>query len=150
MAVRTIPYLKKRTQAKTVYCELGADDQRWTMTKIRQILAYMGEIGIARGRELRDIRDWWTNPNKDLPFNAYMRNKNSPYSFCSGIINNCEFGNQRDLSEQQLITLQQIITVYANIVDFIQDGDLKIKQKGIKIQAKADNDQVIFKTQFFT
>jgi len=149
MTVKTIHYWNKQTSANTVYCELRPEDMQWVMNKIIQILVYMGEIGISRNKELKELRNWWINPNPDLPFNTYVRNKNSPYSFVSGIVNNIKFGNQRDLSEQQLTILQHIINIFSNVVDMVEEGALKVKKKAVKIQKSGDNDQVLFTKQFF-
>ena len=143
MAVRKIYYTPKTTVSHNVYITLEHEDYNWLITKLITMNSFMAELSLSSHRDVKDLIKYWTSSNTSLPFNSYLKKKNSPCSYVAGILNNVLFGEQRDLSEIQVQYLQGIITQYQGFVDAVE-ADL-----GLHLQKSPDRDTVLFVQQLF-
>lgn len=131
-------YQTKNTMANTTYYEIPAEDSSFLMEKCIQIQCYMGEISLAKDRDIKDLVKWYTSPNKTLPFSNTFKRNNSPQSFISGMLNNMLYNGQRDFSESQANHLQNIVSVFSQFVSVVST------ENNITLQKSSNNDTVLF------
>lgn len=124
--------------ANTTYYEIPAEDSSFLMEKCIQIQCYMGEISLAKDRDIKDLVKWYTSPNKTLPFSNTFKRNNSPQSFISGMLNNMLYNGQRDFSESQANHLQNIVSVFSQFVSVVST------ENNITLQKSSNNDTVLF------
>jgi hypothetical protein len=107
---KTIKYMPKTTQAKTEYREIDPEDMAWLQTELIRWLAHGSEIQQRRDEDAEYfVKHWWTKRTQTLPRGQH--GPNSPQSFVGGTVNNLVFGSQRDLSNKQMDSIQNISNV---------------------------------------
>jgi hypothetical protein len=117
-----INYDIKYTAANTDYVSLDDNDMATVQITVLSILTYMTELSIARDKRIRDFTTvWFTQPDKRYHYNSKLKKYNSPQSYLAGILNNIQFGNQRDLSLLQLQTLQDIINTSVDVITAVEE-----------------------------
>jgi hypothetical protein len=126
--MQKIYYDIKYTSASTDYLSLDDQDMATVQITVLGLLTYMTELSISKDKDVRDFTNWFTSSDKRYHYNSKLKRQNSPQSFLAGMINNIQFGSQRDFSLLQLQTIQEIIN---NCVDII---DALIDTKGINLQ----------------
>lgn len=123
-----INYNVKTTSASTDYLYLDTNDMGVVQVSILGLLTYMTELSISKDKEVRDFTKWFTATDKRYHYNSKLKRYNSPQSFLAGIINNIQFGNQKDFSLTQLQTIQDIVNTCVDVIEAL-DG-----AKGINLQ----------------
>jgi hypothetical protein len=107
MAVKTIKYVPKFTQARTEYREIAEEDLSWIKMELWRWLAIMAELDQLRDPDSRWVLDqWWHKRTQSLPKGQH--GPNTPASFVGGLCQNLVFGTQRDLTNRQMEALQTI------------------------------------------
>ena len=120
--MQKITYDVKYTSANTEYLALDESDMATVQITILGLLTYMTELAIAKDKRIRDFTTvWFTAPDKRYHYNKKLKQYNSPQSYLAGVLNNIQFGNQRDFSLLQLQTIQDIINTGVNIVDAVEE-----------------------------
>jgi hypothetical protein len=136
--IKQILYDVKTTSANTTYYNISKEDMDWILGKLIQMQAYMGELSLTKNKGLKDLVRWYTAPKKSLPRAQNWQKYNSPQSFISGVLNNIMFGEARDISDITASNLENIISVFAQIVDAVKETETK------DLQIQIDNDTVLF------
>ncbi len=105
--IKTIKYIPKTTGARTQYREIDAEDMSWLQTELIRWMANANELGQKRDEDSEYFtRQWWMKRTQTLPKGQW--GPNSPSSFIGGTVNNLVFGTQRDLSDKQMDSIQNI------------------------------------------
>ena len=136
--IKQILFDLKTTNANTTYYYISDQDMDWLLGKLIQIQAYMGELSLTKDKAIKDLVKWYTTPKKSLPRSYKWNKQNSPNSFISGVLNNIMFGDTRDISDTTASNLEDIISVFAQIVDVVNDTKTK------DLQTQIDNNTVLF------
>lgn len=114
--MKTIKYIPKITAAKTEYREIDPEDMAWLKMEIFRWLAIMSELDMARDADSQWVRNqWWHKRSKNLPKGRL--GENTPASFVGGLANNLVFGDQRDLTDKQMDSIQNISHMLAGAFD---------------------------------
>ena len=118
----------KSTSASTNYMNILQEDQDFLIKSIVSMQSYMNELSICGDKDVRDLYKWYIQPNKKLPFHTKWKKHNSPQSFIGGTLNNIMFGEQRDLTEIQALHLQEILNMYSDLTQALQDVEIKLQK----------------------
>lgn len=114
--IRVIKYIPKTTSARTQYREIDSEDMAWLQTELMRWLALGSEIQQRRDEDAEYFhRQWWLKRTQTLPKGQH--GPNSPSSFIGGIVNNLVFGSQRDLSDRQMDSIQNISAIMGQAFD---------------------------------
>lgn len=117
-----IYYDIKNTSANTDYLFIQPDDMAIIQTTMFSILTYFTELSIAKNKTIKDmVTKWFTKSDNDYHYNKRLGKYNSPQSYLSGMFNNLQFGNQKDLSLVQLRTIQSIVNDAIIIIEYLED-----------------------------
>jgi hypothetical protein len=142
--LRKIFYQTKTTMANTTYYDISKEDLHFLIEKAIQIQSYMGEISLSSQRDIKDLIKWWTTSNKTLPFSTFFKKHNSPQAFVSGLLNNLMFNQQRDISDVQASHLENIVSIFTQLVEAV-----KVEGK-INLQKSANSDTILFVENIIT
>ncbi len=124
--------------ASTTYFDIAKEDTDFLMEKCIQIQCYMGEISLAKDRDIKDLVKWYTSSNKTLPYSSTFKRNNSPQSFISGVLNNILYNGQRDVSETQASHLENIVSIFSQFVEVINS------ESKVHLQKNSNNDTILF------
>jgi hypothetical protein len=118
--MQQIYYDIKYTSAKTDYLSLDQQDMATVQISALGVLTYLTELSISNNQDMCNFTNWFTTQDRRYHYNSRLRCHNSPQSFLAGILNNLQFGKQRDLSLMQLQTLQDIVNTCVDVIDLIE------------------------------
>jgi hypothetical protein len=119
--MQKITYDIKYTSANTEYLTLDENDMATVQIAVISLLTYLTELSIAKDKRIRDFTTvWFTKSDKRYHYNSKLKKYNTPQSYLAGVVNNLQFGNQKDLSLLQLQTLQDIINTGVDVVDTVE------------------------------
>ena len=118
--MQQINYDIKYTSASTDYLSLDDQDMATVQITVLGILTYLTELSISKKEEICKFTNWFTTADKRYHYNSRLRCYNSPQTFLAGILNNLQYGKQRDLSLMQLQTLQEIVNTCVDVIDLIE------------------------------
>jgi hypothetical protein len=137
-----INYNIKNTSANTLYLDIDKKDMDILQITILGLLTYMTELSIAKDKEIRQFIKWFITSDSRYLYNKKLSRNNSPQSFLAGIVNNLQFGLQRDFSLVQLQTTQNILNSCIDIIDAISVSkaiNLQTNYTFTKIWAQENN-----------
>ena len=123
-----IYYDVKNTSANTDYMSINKQDMDYIMSSLISIQSYMSELSLCPNKDIKDLLNWYKNPNKTLPYHKQWKKHNSPQTFISGTLNNIMYGTQIDISETQGQHLQNIINTYSEIVQVLKEVDIDLQK----------------------
>jgi hypothetical protein len=118
MAVRTIKYIPKITQAKTEYREISEEDHAWLQLEMIEWLTKMAELDQSHDEDTRYFLDqWWHKKNRRL--HKGQQGLNTPCSVIGGVLNNIMFKpqRQRDFSHKQMEDIEFISHILSQAID---------------------------------
>jgi len=111
-----IGYTHKSTKSNNTYVNLGKQDQDIFMKNVQAINNYMQELSLTNDPDIKDFIKWWRGSDKKYPYNKRLGKYNTPESMMAGLINNMIYGNQRDLSLEQLPFYEEITNICAEVI----------------------------------
>lgn len=141
--MRHVSYSYKTTQANTQYVELENNDFEYIQVTVLQLTSYMAELSVSRNKSLKEILRWYKTANKHCPYSTLLKSNNSPQSFLAGIINNFQFGTQKDFTEKQILTLEYLINTTIDIIEYTKN------EIHISLQKDTIPDKILFQNKIF-
>jgi hypothetical protein len=141
--MRTINYTEKKTAAATIYLDINADDKQYLLNLLKRQVCFMAELALSKDATAKQATQWFRASDKTLPYSTRFKRHNSPESFFSGLINNMEYGSQRDITDPQ----REQITNMVNGINAIQKlfrTDMKLD-----IQPNVELEDIEFNHQLF-
>lgn len=133
-----ISYSVKSTRSNNTYIEISQADESVLLKTLLSINSYMQELCLSNDPDIALARDWWRSPDKRYPYNKYLEKRNTPETMIAGLLNNILFGNQDNLSLEQLPFYEEIINACTIFIEEIEYS------KKIKLQKKPQYRQIIF------
>jgi len=130
MSIHKINYDVKSTRSNNTYIQISGTDHNLFMMNILSINSYMQELCLTNDPIIKPFINWWRSPDKKYPYNKRLGKRNTPETMIAGLINNILFGNQEDLSLEQLPFYEEIVN---NCVEIIEEYSVTT---GIKLQTK--------------
>ena len=141
--MKTIKYTQRNTAAGTIYLDLSQADQQYIIDEIQRQACFMNELGMCQDPAVKQALDWYSKGSKDFPYSSMWRRYNSPRSFISGLVNNIEYGAQRNFSLAQVEQL-------AVIMNFITELQLLVRSVNkLDPQPTTEPELVEFSQQLF-
>lgn len=125
-----IEYQIKDTKSNNTYVEISKQDESILLKTILSINSYMQELCLSTDIDINLARDWWRSGDKRFPYNKRLGKRNTPETMIAGLLNNILFGNQDNLSLEQLPYYEEIINSAITVIEEIEYA------KKIKLQAK--------------
>lgn len=130
MATHKIKYIIKDTRSNNTYIQINTRDELIFYQTLVSINSYMQELCLGTDVDIINITDWFRSPDKRFPYNKRLSRRNTPESMIAGLMNNMFFGNQKDLSLDQLPYYEEIINTCIDIIETMRD------KKSINLQNK--------------
>lgn len=112
-----IGYNHKTTRSNNTYIDIDKTDNDLFYKNVLAINAYMQELALSNDPDIKDFIKWWRGPDKKYPYNKRLGRHNTPETMMAGLINNVLYGNQRDLSVEQLPFYEEITNVCAEVIE---------------------------------
>lgn len=119
-----IGYSQKTTRSNNTYIDIDKVDNDLFYKNVIAINAYMQELALSNDPDIKDFIKWWRGSDKKYPYNKRLGKYNTPETMMAGLVNNVIYGNQRDLSVEQLPFYEEIVNVCAEVIE-----ELKLVKK---------------------
>ena len=136
-------HIKDQTTNKNQYIEIHPDDQTALMDLLLAIICYMDELSISKDKDIKEIQKWFNSSGHKYPKSKRLGAKNTRKSMLAGLINNIKFGNQYNISIEQLDFYSGIINNSIELITTLEAA------KHIKLQYKFIMKPVIFAVNIF-
>lgn len=136
-----IGYNQKTTKSNNTYVTIDKHDHEVFIKNILAINSYMQELCLTNDPDVQALMIWWTGTDKKYPYSKKLKRYNSPQSMMAGLVNNIMFGNQRDLSIEQLPFYEDIINIIVEVIEelnSVKSYDLQPNHKLTQIQFGLD------------
>ena len=136
-----IGYNQKTTKSNNTYVTIDKHDHEVFIKNILAINSYMQELCLTNDPDVQALMKWWTGTDKKYPYSKKLKRYNSPQSMMAGLVNNIMFGNQRDLSIEQLPFYEDIINIIVEVIEelnSVKSYDLQPNHKLTQIQFGLD------------
>lgn len=111
-----INYTVKDTKSNNTYISINQKDKNTFILCVLSIMGYMQELSVSDDKDITDIIKWYRKSDKRYPYNKRLQKRNSPESMLAGVINNMMFGQQDDLSLEQLPHYEHIINLCVQLI----------------------------------
>ena len=125
-----ISYDVKTTRSNNTYIQISQKDHDIFMINLLSINSYMQELCLSTDPIIKPFTNWYRSADKRFPYNKRLGKRNTPETMIAGLINNILFGDQYDLSLEQLPFYEEIIN---KSVEIIEEYGIS---SGIKLQSK--------------
>lgn len=112
-----IGYRHKTTNSNNTYVNINKTDHDTFFKNVQAINAYMSELQLSTDPDIKEFNKWYRGSDKKYPYNKRLCKYNSPETMLSGLINNVLYGNQRDLSIEQLPFYEEITNLCAEVIE---------------------------------
>lgn len=132
MNKQKIGYFEKQTNSRNTYIDISKRDEDMFYKNLLAINSYMSELALSKDEDVNIFIKWYRSPDKRYPYNTRLGRRNTPETMIAGLINNVFFGNQRDISTQQLPYLEEIVNTCAEVIN-----ELKIIKK-LELQSNTE------------
>lgn len=142
MQLYKIGYLVKSTRSNNTYVEITKDDENLFLQSILSITHYIGELSLSQDEDVKQFVKWYRTTDKRFPYSKKLDKRNTPETMLCGIINNMLFGNQKNLSLEQLPYYEEIINNCVIVIKEIQ------KDKKIDLQVNPCLNMIKFGISF--
>ena len=116
-----IGYNQKITKSNNTYVSINNHDQDVFMKNILAINSYMQELSLTNDPDVQKFMKWWVGIDKKYPYSKKLGRYNSPQSMMAGLVNNIMYGNQRDLSLEQLPFYEDIINIAVEVIEELEN-----------------------------
>lgn len=138
-----ISYDVKTTRSNNTYIQISQKDHDTFMINLLSINSYMQELCLSTDPIIKPFTNWYRSADKRFPYNKRLGKRNTPETMIAGLINNILFGDQYDLSLEQLPFYEEIIN---KSVEIIEEYSIS---SGIKLQSKPLMTKIQFGVGFF-
>ena len=142
MTKHKIGYSIKNTKSNNTYIQMSKNDSDKFLHTILSLNSYIQELSLSNDPDIQAFINWYRKPDKRFPYNKRCDRRNTPESMIAGLINNMVFGNQENLSVEQLPYYEEIINTSVELME-----ELKIA-KNIELQKKPHLIQIVFGIDF--
>lgn len=115
-----INYSIKNTKSNNTYIEISSRDEQIFLQTILSVNAYLQELCLSTDPDIKHINTWYRRPDTRFPYNKRLNRRNTPETMLAGLINNMIFGNQDNLSMEQLPYYEEIINTAVEIIEELQ------------------------------
>ena len=112
-----IGYNHKSTKSNNTYISINKQDNDTFYKNVQAINAYMQELALSTDPDIKEFIKWWRGSDKKYPYNKRLGKYNTPETMMAGLINNVLYGNQRDLSVEQLPFYEEITNICAEVIE---------------------------------
>ena len=112
-----IGYNHKNTKSNNTYISINKQDNDTFYKNVLAINAYMQELALSNDPDIKAFIKWWRGSDKKYPYNKRLGKYNTPETMMAGLINNVLYGNQRDLSVEQLPFYEEITNICAEVIE---------------------------------
>lgn len=133
-----IEYQIKDTKSNNTYIEISVKDEAVLLKTILSINSYMQELCLSTDPDIRLVNEWFRSGDKRFPYNKRLEKRNTPETMIAGLLNNMLFGNQENLSLEQLPFYEEIINKCVEIIEEIEIA------KKIKLQTNPKMTGLVF------
>jgi hypothetical protein len=133
-----INYQIKSTKSNNTYIDISVHDEGVFLKTLLSINSYMQELCLTTDPDISLARDWWRSGDKRFPYNKRLGKRNTPETMIAGLINNMIFGNQDNLSLEQLPFYEEIINSAVTVIEQIEDT------KKFKLQTRPQMTGIVF------
>lgn len=133
-----INYQIKDTKSNNTYVEIHVRDEAVFLKTLLSINSYMQELCLSSDPEISLAREWWRSGDKRFPYNKKLGKRNTPETMVAGLLNNILFGNQDNLSLEQLPFYEEIINGSVAVIEEVE------LSKKLVLQNKPQMSGVIF------
>jgi hypothetical protein len=133
-----IGYKIKDTRSNNTYVDINTRDEQIFHQTIVSINCYMQELCLSLDKDIVVATNWYRSPDKRFPFNKRLSRRNTPESMIAGLLNNMFFGNQKNLSLEQLPYYEEIVNTCIDIIEEFRTS------KGIDLQSKPYMTKIMF------
>jgi len=137
MIKHKIGYNIKNTNSNNTYIEMEKNDTDKFLHTILSLNTYVQELSLSNDPDIVAFISWYRKPDKRFPYNKRCSRRNTPETMIAGLINNMVFGNQENLSLEQLPYYEEIINTCVEIIEefrVVKNFDLQKKPHLIQIQ----------------
>ena len=138
MTTHKIGYSIKDTRSNNTYIEINSTDEQIFQQTLISVNSYMQELCLSTDPQIVLAMNWYRNPDNRFPYNKRLSRKNTPESMLAGYINNVFFGNQKNLSLEQLPYYEEILNTAIDIIEEFRTS------KKIDLQAKPHLTKIVF------
>lgn len=112
-----ITYNHKNTRSNNTYVNVNNHDHDVFMKNVLAINSYMQELSLTNDPDVQAFMKWWRGIDKKYPYSKKLGRHNSPESMMAGLVNNIMYGNQRDLSLEQLPFYEEITNIAVEVIE---------------------------------
>ena len=118
----------QRKGANAIYNDMRKEDLAWTISELERIMIEVAERSISDSELDRNLKEYWTTPQKDLGYSPKHKKQNSAESVIGGILKNIKLGSTRDLTDKACDKIQSIFNDLYNGAANGVLPDLKIQR----------------------
>ena len=133
-----ISYDIKTTRSNNTYIQISQKDHDTFMINLLSINSYMQELCLSNDIDIKELGKWYRSPDKKYPYNKRLERRNTPETMLAGLINNMLFGNQKNLSLEQLPFYEDIINTCVEVIE-----ELRTVKK-IDLQSRPFMTKIVF------
>lgn len=133
-----INYQIKNTKSNNTYVEITVKDEAVFLKTLLSINSYMQELCLSNDPDISLAKQWFRAGDKRFPYNKRLGKRNTPETMIAGLINNMIFGNQDNLSLEQLPFYEEIVNSCVLIIE-----ELELAKK-IQLQTKPQMTGIVF------
>lgn len=142
MQVHKIGYNVKQTKSNNTYINITKNDENMFLQTILSVTNYIHELSISQDKDIQQFIKWYRTSDKRFPYNKRLEHRNTPETMLAGLLNNMLFGNQVNLSLEQLPYYEEIIN---NCVMLIKEIET---EKKIVLQTNSQFSMIKFGIDF--
>jgi len=133
-----IGYTVKNTKSNNTYIQMNQNDEGIFLKTILSVNSYMQELCLSNDIHIKELGKWYRSPDKRYPYNSRLARRNTPETMLAGLINNMLFGNQKNLSLEQLPFYEDIINTCVEVIE-----ELRTVKK-IDLQSRPFMTKIVF------
>jgi len=133
-----INYQIKDTKSNNTYVEISVRDEAIFLKTLLSINSYMQELCLSSDPDISLAREWWRSGDKRFPYNKRLAKRNTPETMVAGLLNNMIFGNQDNLSLEQLPFYEEIVNSSITVIE-----ELELAKK-LVLQTKPKMTGIVF------
>lgn len=126
-----VVYKTKVTNSNNTYMDIPDSVKKQILTALDSVHHNFSELALSSNNFVTECVKWYNEPNKDLPYSTLHKQKNTPSTFISGVLNNMRYGTQYDFADTQFDTIKILLKQTCNLLEAIKHDEK------IMVQAKA-------------